>query len=553
MKKHIFLIFSFLVFTISCTNHNDDNSIVNKQPEGLLFNFTEADYGDDEELSRTTVEQSTQAETVDLEDCEAEVSIEREPVSEIPKTATRAIVNKHYTIRAYQGGVKKGEISGTFKGTIFEPDATSRKNLFLSPGVYDFVAFNDDVTPAGENLTVNEDKVQTARMATFTATVAAQGQQQINFEMKPVGARLHIRFLCQKHIPENITATLEANAPNTIPVSLSYDPVAKTYTGTNGTITPKSSNSPASTEPKFSASNYGQTFAYTSTSDYHYFLPNTSGNNLKLTFSAGTVFWKPLTGNIPQLNATLSMKPGKSYVVKIKLKPKFTYLFSDGTTGSYKETTYGGAPAATAKKAIAVVLGQGRAMALAEVGGHHRIWGPLFWTTTTMSTDFTTNINDMKGYEYSWTTTYNTAGVQKIKATDSSKFPAFGVVGTYNPGVSTSWLQQPAHRWYLPAYGELKLLYLTAGFGEEALLIGTPSASQFWAFNASWYGNLASLAFTQVGGYVTFNNYHFSSSETHRLLFAELMIYTSYIYFSGDGSKRNYGYRYTMRPFIRYE
>ena len=240
------------------------------------------------------------------------------------------------------------------------------------------------------------------------------------------------QFVCQKHIPNAITATLEQTAANVIPTSVSYDPVTKAYTGTPGAMTAEPCNSPASTEAKYTASNYGQDYAYTSTSvNYHYFLPTTEGSKLKLTgISAGTVFWKPIpTFNVPKLNATLQMQAGKSYVVKIKLKPNFTYLMSDGTTGFFKETIAGGAPAATAKTPIAVVVDKASHMAIAlnnANGGAAMMWCTFNnnYQNTQVNTHMVSNLSyaltsqATSGYEETWNASYSTCLLYTSDAAD---------------------------------------------------------------------------------------------------------------------------------------
>ena len=229
--KSIIVACGLLAVFASCSNDINTPNNGDKESKGLQFSFSEEDYGEDEVLSRATVNQPMRTETVDLGDCEAEVSVESEPAAKESQAATRAITNKHYTIRAYQAGVRKGEIKGTFNGATFILDAGSPNDMILEKGqTYDFLAFNDDVTPAGENLTVDESKMQTARIASFTTTITAQKQQQVNFEMKHVCARLRTQFVCQKHMPNNITATLEETAANVIPASVSYNPVTKAYT-----------------------------------------------------------------------------------------------------------------------------------------------------------------------------------------------------------------------------------------------------------------------------------------------------------------------------------
>ena len=556
MKKYILLSVALLTFTVSC-NNSDDNNIIDKQPQGLQFSFSEADYGEEEVLSRAV---PMQTETVDFGDCEAEISVENEPVGKVLQTETRTISNKHYTIRAYQAGVRKGEIKGTFNGATFTPDAGSPKDIYVEPGSCDFVAFNDDVTPVGENLTVDESKMQTARIASFTTTIAAQKQQQVNFEMKHVCARLRTQFVCQKHMPNNITATIEETAPNVIPASVSYNPTTKAYTAnTTGTMPPKNSNSPASTEAPYTASNGGQTFAYTSTSNYHYFLPTAEGSKLKLTFNAGTIFWKPMSGSIPKLNATLIMQPNKSYVVKIKLKPKFTYLFNDGTTGFFSETK---APGST-KKVIGIVVGQGRAVGAFQGWAYnwdnqaHAHTGVMYAAFTTTSTSFYTNISDMNGYEYCWTTTYNTNHPDHGTAIRAyiSDFQQISEATRYNPpGVpKTPWMQ--THKWYLPAYGEYKLIFDNLGFGDYTKLKNNNAPAHLnFDYQAPWYGYIAQSAFTQVpSGRFALNQYYASSSETDREHFAEPFPSETVFRWAGSGVKRFQGYyTYLNVSFIKY-
>ena len=78
----------------------------------------------------------------------------------------------------------------------------------LPDGTYDFVAFNDDVIPSGTELTVAKDKAATAMMGTTTELISQHPDQKVNFTMKHVGCRLRTQFVCQKHIPNAITATL---------------------------------------------------------------------------------------------------------------------------------------------------------------------------------------------------------------------------------------------------------------------------------------------------------------------------------------------------------
>ena len=547
--KSILVACGLMAVLASCSNDiNTPNSGNKEQPQGLQFSFTEEGYGEDEVLSRAAANKAPQTEIVDLGDCEAEVSVESEPAEKHPQATTRAITNKHYTIRAYQAGVRKGEIKGTFNGATFTPDAGSPNDIYVEPGSCDFVAFNDDVTPVGENLTVDESKMQTARIASFTTTITAQKQQQVNFEMKHVCARLRTQFVCQKHMPNNITATLEETAANVIPASVSYNPVTKAYTAvTTKSMTPQNSNSPASTEAIYTASNYGQNYAYTSTCNkYYYFMPTTSGTHLKLVFNAGTVFVKPMVGTIPQIGTTLSMEPNKSYMVKIKLRPKFRYLFSDGTTGSRSEPTYGGAPAATAKTPIGLVIKEndgtpssGIAMAL-EDADHSNL---MQWHTGAGMANKNKYLgqiwnDEYSGYELTWDPTTHSSGSFVKANTVGGLFP-YVSAGHYAPSVPVTGAN--VSKWFLPAGAELVPL-LNHTYFAQAINYGA-------GHHTGGYGWFLKQAVTEVGGTLTQGVALFAATESSVSWFDFYTLNNNSIYVS-VGQKGVHTAR--VRPFVRF-
>lgn len=543
---------ALLLFVAACSNSDDSingNNNEQKEPtQTVQFSFTDEDFGEDEALTRATGAAEAKPQTIDMGDCEAEISVESEPAAKKTRGA-QTPANGHYTIRAYQAGVLKGEMSGTFSGGNFTPDGGSQKSFRLPYGTYDFVAFNDDVTVSGNELTVTRNKVQTTRMGATTINITGSADVHVNFSMKHVGARLRTQFVCQKHIPTAITATLEATATNVIPVSVTYNPTTKAYTGTPGAIAAESNNSPASIQGKYWGSRFGQNYTYTSTcTDYHYFLPTTETSNLKLSFSAGTLFWKPLTATIPQLNTTLSMQPGKSYLVKIKLKPNYTYLMSDGTTGHFKDTAFGGAPTATAKTPIALVLDKDNHMAIAlndANGGATVRWCTNMYYNTQTNTHMVTNMDDAlnsqaaSGIDETWNSSYSTGSIG-VKATNPDFLP-FKAAADYNPGVAYS--GSPALQWYLPSYSDFKWLF-PLGFVDIPAI--TESYHSYY-----WYGYLAEVAFTQVGGTeLASSKQYWSSSENNTTIAGFCAPSTSYL--NWGANYKYYTRGYYVRPFLKY-
>ena len=509
MKKYMLLSAALLLFTASCSN--DENNNEQKEPtQTVQFSFINEDFGEDETPTRTA--ETAKPQIVDLGDCEAEISVESEPAAKTRGALTPA--NGHYTIRAYQAGTLKGEMSGTFSGGTFTPDASSSKKLNLPYGTYDFVAFNDDVTVSGTNLTTTRDKAGTARMGFATVNITGPTPIQVFFTMKHVGCRLHTQIVAPKHIEAAITATLESTAPNVIPTSIAYNPATASYTSAKGAMPAEANNSPISTEAAYWLDGAGKTLDYTSTGDYHYFLPNTQGSKLKLNFTGGKIYWKNLSGGIiPQLNSTLVMSPAKSYLVKIKMMPKYKYLFSDGTTGFYKETISGGGT----KTPVGVVVKEnngtpnsGLAVALNDAGAPcywERLMGPISQGNT-IRYDVTTQMadinNDMKGEEYTYDGTYSDNGTAHASDPD---FFAFQAAATYNPGVPLTG-SLTGKKWYLPAFGEWMISLSHLAFTEQ-------NAFPSWSFYIKNYPKLLNLAFTRVGGTKIYGGMEVSDAKSY--------------------------------------
>ena len=530
-----------LLLMAACSH--DENNNGTEPLQKVQFSFTNEDFGEDEALTRATSAAEAKPQTIDLGDCEAEISVENEPAVKTRGPLTNA--NGHYTIRAYQGGTLKGEVKGTFSGGTFTADAGAASNFNLDPGTYDFIAFNDDVIPSGTGLTVARDKAETARMGFATQVITATPQkQQVMFTMKHVGARVRMQFLCKKDMPNTITSVLEAADANGIPVSVAYNPTTKAYTATNGAMTPESSNSPASTEQKFMASFFGQKYAYTSTcTDYHYFLPTTEASNLKLSFSAGTIFWKPTTA-AQKLNMSLSMQPNKSYLVKIKLKPQYTYLMSDGTLGFFKETTFGGGT----KTPIAVVIEPNKHIAVAlqnANGGNKCLWTSLSDYMAQKNKEVKTTLADFatteNGYQETWDASASLDNTT-VKG-NSADYPAFKACGDYDPGVIVTGAN--ISKWYLPAYGEWSYLFATLGFGDLTAWINS---------SMNWYGHLSDIAFKQVGGqgFPTSGDINYWSSSEYLWM----TTYQAGLFRWGD-TFVSHGYNLKtfdmyVRPFVKY-
>ena len=256
------------------------------------------------------------------------------------------------------------------------------------------------------------------------------------------------------------------------------------------------------------------------------------------------MFWKPISAfNVSPLNATLQMQAGKSYVVKIKLKPNYVYLMSDGTTGHFKDTTFGGG----SKTPIAVVIDKDSHMAVAlneANSGAIMQWCIYAYHYTQANTHSVTNMTDAltsqttSGIDETWDPSYST-GSFGVKATNSD-FHAFKAATDYN--ASVTYTGSPALQWYLPSYSDLKWLFSALGFGDKAAVT---QGMQFY----DWYDNLAMIALTQVGGATMINKTYWSSSEYTNDSAGYIYIDTSYVGWLRHS--KNYGSE-RVRPFVKY-
>ena len=533
----------------------EDNTESSKDvAQAVQFGIVEEDFAADTELTRAA--QVTTPALSELNDCETETTVESEPVNN-STAGTRAVTTPvHYTIRAYQNGVVKGEMKGTFSGSTFTPDAGSSDKMELHrKSTYDIVCFNDDVTANGSQLEVSLAKAATARIGR-KQVVLGTTDQIVNLSAKHVGIRVRTQILAKKHMPTAITANVVSTAD--LPLSVSYNPSDGTYTKTNsGAMPAAANNSPASTQEEYKASNYGKTYSYTSDcTDYHYFLPLTDITSLKLTVTGGQIFHKPMSGTLALAQNALQLSPNGNYLVKIKMKPKVIYLFTDGSTGSFKQTVAGGG----SNIPVAVVVNQDKhiAVALKDAEG---LTSPYYfkrseWNKNTIvsnSTSFSTAADkqlDTRGYYWTWDKD-GSSDHTTIKGDDLTHFPAFYYAGHYSTGETlTNGLENK--KWYLPAHGEWVYLYHSLGFGGAIIAEAVGLPYEFRSGVA--YAYLIDDAFTQVGGEDMRSKiwYHSSSSSTYwGARWGQVDVFTPKFIFQGNpGTPQNACY---TRSFIQYK
>lgn len=456
----------------ACSSDVINNGISQEDDKkGVQFTFSFQDFEKDEKVtSRATADDVLSRDVVDLgNNIEAEVLVKSENVPTTNTQVTRATLsNGHYTILAYQGSAIKGTIKGTWNGTAFVPDAGYNETMQLPAGIYTFVCFNDRIMQNGSTLKFLRTTSSNAALFGVKKDVTVSGfKQSVGFTMKHPECRMKISLGMyralghESSIYSNITTTLSSINATDVPAEANYDVINDTWTNSGGV-----------------AVNEADIQGSKESANYHYFLPSTQGSSFKLTFNTGKVYGRFMTNRSLKLytSGRLTMKAGKSYVVYIKLHYKFTYLFSDGTTGTLA--------ANPTKAPIALVVNapSRTAIALKDADENRVLW-------TTRSGE--QNVNKVSldspssnqnpptgpavydGYNETWNALNSKDGIT-VKA-ESEDFPAFKTAAEYNPGVSTV---ATIGKWYLPAAGEFLYLRDTLSLGNTVRWDDT----YHWAF-----------------------------------------------------------------------
>ena len=361
--KVTFILLSLLASVALSGCSNEDN--IESQPqEGMAkisFKINEKDYEPGVDVAGTRAAAPTKPELQDLGNgWMAEVSLEPDTThakeAKAAEAKTRAIYGSaHYTIQAYQGGVKKGELKGTFQGSTFTPDAGTAESIFLPHGTYDFVCFNDKVSANGTKFTVHRADAGTARFTVQRGVVINQDPKQyVAFEMKHAGAYVTMNLAlvnCSVQLfgtsemvytfsgiaykarsvnpTDHIKSSWTSNN-NSIPETMIYDFATNSYSY------PTMGNYSYTDEGGWGQV-YSQGKTYVSTNSMSTgidnFLPTTDCANLKFTITDGSLYDRSLTGMI-KVPAHKQLEANKQYLLVVRLlmtKPQ--YLFSDGTIG----------------------------------------------------------------------------------------------------------------------------------------------------------------------------------------------------------------------------
>ena len=550
MKKQTILssILGIVLLALTACSNNDENAIEKGKvdvAQRIEFKVNFADYNTEQSVNVTRAPKEDikfAKSDIDLGNgIVAECTLQRDTVNRENAPRTRALYSTFtYTMLAFDASTHayKGSVAGnvTYSGGNWDFTPTSsNESIYLTPGTYDFVLYNDKVTRSGNNLTVTQANAADAWIGRTTQVITATPRKQkVAFTMKHAGAVVKIRLEGYgKFDMANTTGILSSINSTAIPSSAVYDAANDSWT--MGTGTAVSSNTTFSYTLNKKDPWGNNDLIYRAISSEIAFLPSTDVSKLKFTFTNGKYYNLNLAGAGLIFNPASPLKLDKngSYILNIKLKKNFIYLMSDGTRGFFKDTTYGGGT----KTPIAVVVSRSKHLAIALTDANNG--NPCDWCTTApfpVTTPYNKSsvgkhmfdqTSAYNGYSETWDASASTDNVT-VKGT-SSDFPAFKAAAEYTPtlpaGVQLTG-KMVGKKWFLPSLGEWKLACFelggnddSSGMQNEQTFSGTIHGYYSW-----WYDLLATEAFTQVGGtsftldpmVIPLNsNYYWSSSESN--------------------------------------
>ena len=522
------------VLAVSCSN--DDKGVEpetnsNNASKGLQFKVEFSDYNTDTEVQATRTGESSSdtlsKKIVDLGNgLLAEMTIQRDTTKTITsREQTRALENGTYTMLAYQGGVYKGEVTGTVESHSYPTGAldpwgypiyawgtffhyANDQALELEPGTYDFVLYNNKVTRNGNELSVDYDNRETALVARTTHTLTATPKhQQITFQMKHVSSRLRYKWISYAPI-QNPVATLTQIDP----LKARYDATTGNWS-TGATLSTSTDKMVLTSTTTPDAEGY-----YTATSSYIYYMPATYFGDQSFTMGSyqgqeSTTYNEPINieGSPSDFATESDFAPNTSHLITFKiLLNKAWYLMSDGSIGGIGQTTFAGGT----KTPIAVVVSRSQklAVALKDAAEGMVNWSSnmayiahqinfFMWPYTPPTTVF----NDMNGYKYTWEPSGSIDNTT-IKANSKEDFPAFYYAGHYGDKLAAKGItvggKLVGRKWHLPSDGEWK--YVLTGLGG----VNAASLSYNPFQEATWNGFDAEVFFLQVGGNLQKDTYN---------------------------------------------
>lgn len=549
---------AIVFFTVACSNQELNNEITGEGEAEITIK--EESFSSDKAVTRSL---KPTIKEVDLGDgLVAEVSIE--PTKEQNKPTTRAaLANGHYTIYAFDAsGNKKATLLGTVNGTSFVRDAGTPK-MKLGAGTYTFVCVNDVVSFQNGKFEVSRNT--TNPLIGVTTQTITNSSISVSFVMKHQSARIKTKITSYTNEGKNIKTHISST--DVQPEIDRYNVDGNTLLGTATSAVSATSNVFTVAENAVTASPYVQTIERES--DYQYFLPQTDGSKLTLTFESGSkIYGKDLSSRTLNLSALGILDKNGSYTVNVKLKTFPYYLYHDGTVGTIGDKGTREpigivlTEKTTTEKGLAIALKDAKTNIVpATFNGQYY----QYWILDN------SGIDNMHGYDLTYTTNYyrrNPDGsfptsfggrtFVKVESPSTWKedgydeiFPTYYAAAHYSPGVTITgnnvgkWFLGSSGQWVLMCekLGKLNKATIPSNYGSVG---GGGQVSDF----ASWNGVMVQSYFTQAGGTLPLSMlYGVSGSTTGNSASSNADYgYPIFIYLKDTGVGFGYDFFVTITP-----
>lgn len=484
MRTNIFkmLCIAGAILLAACSSEENmaDNGKKVDVAKSVTFQFTEEGYQPGTFSTKTRA--ALPPQIVDLGNgLEAEMTLEPDSSCLAETRAGGTIISDgDYTIYALKddGTRAPGGLTGHIAGGKFTPDNPTDKWI-LEPGKYTFVCYGPDVKSAdpsivdnGTGLDVVNGKNTMIGVTEHEITIG-ELSYAIPFEMKHLNARVRLQVT-------SYTAPLQNGKFFMIPGATAVN--AKSVYDLKGNRLSTSPNHRApqfgetgettfETTPTYTPSDKTITYKAISKESLYYAdgssISMISNLNVSTVWFGSTLYGEQLQAKLiddTKIQSALNtvLKKNHSYIWNFKIRPSALYLFSDGTVGTIGDKG-SRTPIAVVVKEKTSAFDKGLAVALNTAGNGIIPWG--YRGTNYFIAGGDGSFDNMKGYEYTYTTNYyNPAAfteyglpmVTTPPAEQQNLLPTYYYAAHYNPGVPVTGAN--IGKWFLPSAGQVKLL-----------------------------------------------------------------------------------------------
>lgn len=420
--------------------------------------------------------------------------------------ATTPAPNGTYTIVAFKNGQQKAKwVIKVNNGSPYTFLDGTTEWQYMTPGTYDFYAFNDKVKLENGKFVV---KASEASQALYYYSGSAQVsvnpvlKQRFNFVLRPYlsEVKFKIKAFTSSMFEKAITGHF-TYANNVIPAQITFDPA----TGTSNVDSYQAAG--ATTDfASFTANMADGANSYIKSNDAKYFMPGVDITKLKFEFKngiSGTVYKKPLSGVKLNISNAINggLKAGTSYTIAVTIYFRATYLFSDGTTGTMSQKGN--------RTPVALVVGEKDAVkyaiALKDVMKGVAWTSKVLYKNKEKSSNANAIIDKLDGFHitYDGNTTANPHNAVKA---ENSNFPVFYFTAKYNPGVPLTGSIANL-KWYVGGLGDWNFAMQTLGGVDLKNKVHKRNIS----YTTDMKSNQIKVMFEQAGG-ETLDGYYWTAN-----------------------------------------